>query len=210
MGGTEQLARFAGLVAGLVLAFAAAAPFTGVPPRGVAGGGSTPGTVAIEVVPHGELTLDPTGPALPPTAIRSDEQPRGASLAVKVQNISALPLRLAVRLKPVSATLSDAATVRGSVAGSVVFDGTLRAAEAWSPATARAIEPGATATLRLRIKLRDGVTPEQWLGRDDSRQLEFQPSVVAPPTTPTSPATTPTTPPTTPTTPPATTPGQAP
>lgn len=209
MGGTEQLARFAGLVAGLVLAFAAAAPFTGVPPQGVSGGAATPGTVAIEVVPHGELTLVPTGPALPPTAIRSEQQPRGASLAVRVQNISALPLRLSVRLKPVSATLSDAATVRGSVAGSVVFDGTLRAAEAWSPATARAIEPGATATLRLRIKLRDGVTPEQWLGRRDSRQLEFQPSIVAPPTTPS--ATTPTTPAPPVTTPPApTTPGQAP
>lgn len=193
----------------MVLAFAAAAPFTGVPPLGVSGAGTEPGTVSITVAPHGELTVEPKQEALPPTPIRSAADPKGPTLKLSVTNSAWRPAKISVRLTPTVAALGDAVEVRGSVARTVVFDGPLVATEAWSPFTVKAIAPGETSIFRIRLSLREGVAPEEWLGRADVRLLEFQTQFVDDPaattpvpgaTTPESGATSPTEP-TTPTTP---------
>lgn len=217
MGGTQQLARLAGGLAGLGLAFAAAAPFSGVPPQGVSG---KPVAAQIEVraLASGELDIDPVGIVLEPAAFPAPGAKGGPAVSLKIRNITGVPVRVTLRLSGISPTLDDAVTVRGSGAGAVLIDGPLRTASAWTIASGL-LSSGETTTLRLRFKLRAGLPPEAYSGRVDVRQLQLKgvplssPSTTVPPTTPG--ATTPggTTPVATtpaPTTPAATTPSPAP
>lgn len=167
----STVVRAAGALVGLAIVLAIIAPFDGVPPR--------PGTdelapakIEVSVLAAGEFSLDPVGPALAETPLPPPGERGGPTLKVKVGNMSPIPLRISVRLTPISPTLSDAVKVRSSVAGTVVVNGPLSGAVDWSR-TSGVLRPGQTTTLRMRFKLLD-LPPSDWRGRVDVRQLEFK------------------------------------
>ena len=172
MGGTEQLVRATGALAGLGLAIAAAAPFTGVPPRGVSGT-LAPAQIEVRVVGAGEFAIDPTGTVLKATPFPEPGERGGPSMAVTVRNITGLPMRISVRLLPIAPELDQVATVRGSAAGAVVLHGSLADTGEWTEPLGL-VKSGATTTLRIRFKLRPGIDPDQFAGRLDIRQLQLK------------------------------------
>ena len=188
MGGTEQLARLAGAIVGLGLAFAAAAPFTGVPPQGVSGA-PAPAQIEVRVLASGELALDPLGVVLAATPFPAPGERGGPSLAVTARNLSPLPLKLSVRLAGISPSLDEAVTVRASGAGAVLTDGSLKLAGEWSE-PAGELASGASTTIRMRFKLVKGLAPDAYIGRLDIRQLELRtvPAAGASATTPSAPS----------------------
>ncbi|MDQ8046177.1 MAG: hypothetical protein AAGC46_07375 [Solirubrobacteraceae bacterium] len=154
----------------------------------------------VRVLASGEFQIDPVGTALQATAFPAPGQKGGPTVAITARNISPLPLQLSMRLTALSPALDDAATVRASGAGAVLVNGGLGSSASWSK-PAGLIQPGATTTIRIRLKLRPGLAPDAYNGRLDIRQFELQgipdPGAV-PPTTPgattpgaTTPATTP-------------------
>lgn len=172
MGGTEQLARAAGALAGLGLAIAAAAPFTGVPPRGVSGA-LAPAQIEVRVLGAGEFDIQPTGTVLKATPFPQPGERGGPTMTVSVRNITGVPLRLSARLVPIAPSLDAVATIRGSVAGAVILRGPLSATDEWTQ-PAGLLPSGATSTLRIRFKLRKGLDPDAFAGRLDIRQLELK------------------------------------
>lgn len=193
----------AGALAGLGLALAAAAPFSGVPPQGTSGA-LAPAQIEVKAVASGEFTLDPLGTVLKAAPLPPAGQRGGPALDLTVRSIAGAPLQVSVRLVATAPELSDAVLVRASVAGAVVLDGPLRDAQEWSTPAGR-ILPGEVSTLRIRFRLRPGLRADDFAGRLDLRQLEVrglrpgqQPDAaedqqrqVEGPTTPTTPATTP-------------------
>lgn len=176
MGGPEQLAKAAGALAGLGLAIAAAAPFTGVPPRG-ASGSLAPAQIEVRVQPAGEFTVTPIGTVLKPAPFPQPGERGGPTLAVSIRNITGTSQRVSVRLTGVAPELDAVATLRGSVAGAVVLRGPLRDAGAWTK-PAGVIASGESSTLRIRFKLRKGIDPDQFAGRLDIRVLEIKGTAV--------------------------------
>lgn len=168
----STVVRVAGALVGLAIVLAVIAPFDGVPPR--------PGTdelapaqIEVSVLASGPFQLDPTGTVLEPTNFPPPGQRGGPALSVRVTNISPAPLRMRVRLTALSPTLSDAAKVRGSVAGTVVLNGPLGRAAEWSRPSG-VLRSGQSSTLRIRFKLLD-LPEEAWRGRLDERQIEVDP-----------------------------------
>ena len=210
MGSTQQLARLAGGLAGLGLAFAAAAPFSGVSPQGVSGA-PAPAQVEVRALASGELQVDPIGVVLPAAPFPASGKKGGPFVRVRLGNMTPVPLRLRLRLSGISPSLDDAVIVRGSAAGGVLIDGPLKDASAWT-LPAGLLSVGETTTLRLRFKLKPGLREDAYLGRLDIRQLQVQgvplnapddPPVSTSPTVNTPPPTSPTvnTPPPPPTSP---------
>ncbi len=172
MGGTQQLARLAGGLAGLGLAIAAAAPFSGVPPQGVSGA-LAPAQVEVRALASGELLVDPVGVVLEAAPFPAAGQPGGPFAAVKLTNITGSTLRITMRLTALSPALDDAVMVRASAAGGVLADGPLRDAGEWSQ-PAGVIASGEATTLRIRFKLKAGLNNDAYRGRLDVRQLELK------------------------------------
>jgi hypothetical protein len=167
-----------------------------VPPHGVAGR-PAPAQIEVRVLAAGELSIDPVGVVLKATQFPAPGTRGGPTMAVTARNISAVPLKISIRLSAIAPGLDDAATVRGSVAGAVVVNGPLKNAASWS-APVGYVASGETTTLRLRFKLKPGIDADAFNGRLDIRQLEMKGVAAAPaaqaPTTPaftTPPATTP-------------------
>lgn len=169
-GGT--VIRAAGVLTGISLVIAAASPFSGVSPRG-GSGTPVPARQEVSVFGTGELDLKPLGPAMRPTDYPRPGDHAGPTMTVKVSNITNVPLRLSVRLTTLAPALDAAVKVRGSVAGAVVLNTTLGRAAEWSK-PAGVLASGQTSTLRLRFRLLEGIAPDAWLGRLDSRQLEIK------------------------------------
>ncbi len=181
MGGSQQLARLAGIVAGLGIVIAAAAPFSGVPPQG-GSGAKAPASVEVRTVATAAFTIDPLGEALATTALPTDGR-TGPLVTVKVRNVTGVPVAISARLLPLAPDLDEAVTVRGSVAGAVVFDGVLGTLGDWSPAVGR-LESGQETTLRIRFKLIPSKPEDRWRGRADIRQLELREQPLAAPVDP--------------------------
>ncbi len=172
MGGTEQLVRAAGALAGLGLAIAAAAPFTGVPPRGVSGS-LAPAQLEVRVLASGEFQVDPLGTVLKATPFPQPGERGGPTLAVTLRNITGTPLRVSVRLQKVAPELDAVATLRGSAGGAVLLRGSIADTAEWTSPLGL-VRSGETTTLRIRFKLRKGLDPDQFAGRLDIRQLEIK------------------------------------
>lgn len=162
----------AGGLAGLGLALAAAAPFSGVPPQGTSGG-LAPAQIEVKALASNEFTLDPLGTVLKAAPFPATGERGGPGLQIGVRSISGVPLRVSVRLVGIAPSLSDAVLVRASVGGAVVLDGPLREAQEWSVPKGR-IRPGESSTLRIRFRLRPGLRADEFAGRLDIRQLEVR------------------------------------
>jgi hypothetical protein len=179
VGGTQQLARLAGGLAGLGLAFAAAAPFSGLPPQGVSGK-LAPAQIEVRAVANAEFDVSPVGTVLEGTDFPASGAPGGPAFKLRLVNRTPLPQRLSIRLTSLSPTLDDAVLVRASGAGAVLIDGPLKTAGAWS-LPAGVVSPGESTTVRFRFKLKKGLADDLYRGRLDIRQFELEGEAVRTP-----------------------------
>ncbi|MDO9356340.1 MAG: hypothetical protein Q7T55_21765 [Solirubrobacteraceae bacterium] len=172
MGGTQQLARLAGGLAGLGLAFAAAAPFSGVPPQGVSGK-PAPAQVEVRALASPELEVNPVGTVLASAEFPPPGERGGPAVKLTLVNQTPVPQRISMRMAPIASALDDAVLVRASGAGAVLLDGPLKGTGAWS-LPAGVLSSGESTTLRVRFKLKKGLSGDAYRGRIDIRQLEFK------------------------------------